>query len=245
MKFDRKIWLNWKSRKPCPSCESGLLLPQKKGGFIQNETENSKHMNSYGGYSYSEYVFSLHLKCSNCNEIIVVSGLKLEENEPSDYEIGIRKSVMPISFFPAPKIISIPRSCPKSVSNILNTSFFLYWSDLSSCANKIRISIEVLLTELKIRKTTQVRNKRINLKLHERILLFKKLNSEVSDFLLSIKWIGNAGSHFSNVTKENILDAYELLQYSLNQLYDDKKKELVKLSKEINKKKKPIKKKSP
>jgi len=42
-----------------------------------------------------------------------------------------------------------------------------------------------------------------------------------------------------------ILDAYELVEYSLELLYNDKKKKLVKMSKEIIKKKKPIKKKSP
>ncbi len=242
MTFNRKIWLNWKTRKPCPSCESGLLIPPKQGGFIQSETNESKEMNSYGGYYYTEYVFSLHLKCSNCNETVVVSGKMSIENYPSDEEQGIQTNIIPISFFPAPKIISIPKSCPKTVSKLLNESFGLYWLDISSCANKIRISIEVLLNELKVKKTKTVQSKRKNLSLHERILLYKSINSEVANFLLAIKWIGNAGSHFSDITKEDILDAYELLEFSLEQLYEDKKKKLVKMSKEINKRKKPIKK---
>lgn len=35
------------------------------------------------------------------------------------------------------------------VKNVLEESFGLYWLNLASCANRIRISIEVLLTELR------------------------------------------------------------------------------------------------
>jgi len=242
MTFNRKIWLNWKTRKPCPNCETGVLIPQTKKGLMKFETSYSKEMNSYGGFNYTEYIFAINLKCSNCNEIIVVSGKMVEENYPEDEREEIQRNIIPISFIPAPKIISIPKSCPKSISKLLNSSFELYWLDISSCANKIRISIEVLLTELKVNKTKIVNSKRKNLTLHERILLYQHVNHEVVDYLLAIKWIGNAGSHFTDITKENILDAYELLEYSLEILYNDKKKKLVKMSKEINKKKKPIKK---
>jgi hypothetical protein len=242
MTFNRKTWLNWKTRKPCPTCESGLLIPQKSGGFIQSETEESKEMNSYGGYYYTEYVFSLHLVCSNCDETVVVSGQRSEENYPSDEDQGIQSSVVPTSFYPDPKIIHIPKTCPKSVKKTLNESFGLYWLDISSCANKIRISIEVLLNELKVNKTENTSSGRKNLSLHQRILLYKTINPGVANYLLAIKWIGNAGSHYSEIKKENLLDAFELLEYSLELLYNDKQKKLDKLSKEINKKRKPLKK---
>jgi hypothetical protein len=243
MKFDKTIWLDWNKKKPCPTCESGLLFPLTNGMIIENETKDSKFRNSYG-YNYTEYIFSMHLKCSNCDEIVAVSGDLSEENEPSNEEFGIQRYYDPKSFYPPPKIISIPISCPKSVSKLLKDSFGLYWLDIGSCANKIRISIEVLMDELKINKTRIVRGKRKRLRLHERIEIFKIANLEVGNFLLSIKWIGNAGSHFSDIFKEDLLDAYRLLEYSLNQLYNDEKRNLIKISKEINLKKKPIKKKS-
>jgi len=240
MTFNRKIWLDWKTRKPCPSCESGLLLPPPDKEVLKSETNYSKEINSYGSYYDSEYIFSAHLKCSNCKETVAVSGQLSKENYPSDLSIGIQKSINPVSFYPPPKIINIPKSCPDSVKALLNNSFSLYWLDISSCANKIRISIEVLLNELKVNKTKQVGSKRKKMNLHERILLFKITNDKVADYLLAIKWIGNAGSHYSGITKENLLDAYELLEYSLELLYNDKKAKLNKLSKGINKKKKPI-----
>ena len=242
MGLNRKIWLNWKTRKPCPNCETGVLLSPNDGNQLRNETNKSKDMNSYGGNYYSDYVFSVHLKCSECGETVVASGEMSEENYPSDEEIGIQKSFTPVCFYPPPKIISIPKSCPKTVSNILNHSFGLYWLDISSCANKIRVAIEILMDELNVPKQEQTKKGKRNLYLNDRIAEYKKLNPEVADFLLAIKWIGNAGSHFSDIKRDDILDAYELLEFSLDQLYTDKKDALIKMRDEINQTKKPRKK---
>lgn len=233
MAFNRKIWLDWKTRKPCPTCNIGVLAPPVPPVYLKNETEASKEMNSYGGQYYSEYVFSIHFKCNNCGETVAVSGTMAEENEPCDEEKGIQTTVVPKFFYPSPKIIEIPKSCPNSVSKILNETFGLYWLDLGSCANKIRISIEILMDEQKIPQTQT---------LHRRLELFEKSNDSVSKLLMAIKWIGNAGSHFSEIKKEDVLDAYELLEFALEQLYNDREQELIKLSEEINKSKKPIKK---
>jgi hypothetical protein len=80
------------------------------------------------------------------------------------------------------------------------------------------------------------------LSLHKRIEIYEKTNPEVSSFLLAIKWIGNAGSHFSDVKNDDVLDAYELLEFSLDQLFTDKKDNLIKMRDEINQTKKPRKK---
>jgi hypothetical protein len=161
-----------------------------------------------GGYYYTDYVFSLHLTCSDCEEKVVVSGEMSEENDPSDMEKGIQKSYNPVSFYPPLKIISIPKSCPKSVSTVLDKSFGLYWMDIGSCANKIRVSIEVLLDELNIPKQHKTKNGFRDFDLHSRIEIYGKSNEEVAAFLIALKIIGNAGSHYSNIKKEDVLDAY-------------------------------------
>jgi hypothetical protein len=239
MTFNRKIWLSWKTKKPCPRCNIGTLDIPKKDGVLKTETENSKEMNSYGGYYYSDYLFSIHMKCNNCNEVVVVSGFMSEENFPSDEEQGIQKSITPILYYPAPKIINIPESCPKSVQKILNESFGLFWLDLGSCANKIRIAIEVLLNEQGV---AQTKTTKTELTLHSRLELFEKTNPDTAKHLMAIKWIGNAGSHFFEIKNDDVLDAYELLEYSLEKLYNDREKKLIQLSEEINKNKKPRKK---
>ncbi len=81
------------------------------------------------------------------------------------------------------------------------------------------------------------RRKRKKYTLHDRIEEFKKKNKEVADYLLAIKWIGNTGSHPGELEKEDILEAYQLLEHSLLSLYDNKEERLRKISKEINSRK--------
>lgn len=242
MAFNRKIWLDWKTRKPCPTCNIGVLTPPTSTGHLKTETAASKEMNSYGGQYYSEYVFSVHFKCNNCGETVAISGIMSEENEPRDEEKGIQITIVPKLFYPSPKIIEIPKSCPSSVSKILNETFSLYWLDLGSCANKIRITIEVLMDEQKVPQTQTTSKGIIDLTLHKRLELFEKSNPSVSKLLMAIKWIGNAGSHFFEIEKEGVLDAYQILEFALEKLYNDREQKVMELSDEINKSKKPIKK---
>lgn len=242
MTFNRKIWLNWNTKKPCPSCNLGTLDFSQKNDFLKSETLSSKEMNSLGGYYYSDYIFSIHMKCNNCNDIVVVSGFMSEENYPSEEDQGIQKKITPVVYYPAPKIIHIPESCPKNVQKILNETFGLYWIDLGSCANKIRIAIEALLNELKVPRLKTTSKGDIELKLHARLELFAKTNADISNQLMAIKWIGNAGSHFLEIRNEDVLDAYEILEFSLEKIYNDREKKITQLSDEINRTRKPRKK---
>ncbi|WP_426324353.1 hypothetical protein [Pedobacter sp. R-06] len=52
---------------------------------------------------------------------------------------------------------------------------------------------------------------------------YEKKNPEVANHLLAIKWIGNSGSHFNTLSEQNILDAYRLLKYALELIYQEKK----------------------
>lgn len=233
MTFNRKVWLDWKTRKPCPTCNVGILNIPPDNRIIQTETQKSKERCSYGDNHYSDYLFSMHLICNSCKDSAIVIGSVSEENYPINEDNGIQKHVTPVAFYPAPTIIHIPESCPKSVTKLLLDSFGLYWTDVSACANKIRVAIEVLLNELNIPS---------NKPLHSRLEEFKKVNHGVASFLIAIKWIGNAGSHFSGLTKEDALDAYEMLEFALEKLYNDREKKLIELSNEINSTKKPRKK---
>ncbi len=126
MRFNRKIWLSWKVRKPCPTCDIGILDIPKKDKILQSETAESIELNSYGGHYHSDYIFSMHLKCNNCGEIVVASTIKSEENYPFDKDAGIQRTITAMSFIPPPKIIEIPKSCPNNIKKIINDSFGLY-----------------------------------------------------------------------------------------------------------------------
>lgn len=237
--MNKKIWTDWKVNKPCPNCITGELISIEKK-FVQTETRTSSiQTTEEPSYPYTDYVFTEHFSCTDCAEIVAAVGFKSEDNYPSQNSSD-NMFVKYSSFTPAPHIIEIPKSCHVMVRKILIESFGLFWMDENSCANKIRISVEALMDALKVKKTIMTKKGRRDLSLHARILVYKDKNPDVSEYLLAIKWIGNSGSHLSDVTEGHILDAYRLLEYALELIYNDKKKDLTRISKAINKRRKPI-----
>jgi hypothetical protein len=166
-----------------------------------------------------------HLQCDKCNDVAVMSYRLIEDVRNTDEEGNERNITEVLHYFPGPRIIHIPQSCPENIKSILANSFILYWVDLGSCANKIRSAVEAIMSHYNIDST---------LTLHSRLVAFKASQPKVSQYLLAIKWIGNAGSHDALVSKEAILDAYELLEYSLEILFNDREKSLDELSAKIN-----------
>jgi hypothetical protein len=231
--MNRKTWTNWKFRKPCPTCIDGILNIPNESKIIKSETAKSRNEHNFNSY-FTDSIFSMHLICSNCGDLVSVSGIISEEDYPSNEEVGLQIFITPKTFYPAPKIITIPDSCPNSVRKLLIKSFELFWIDIGSCANKIRTSIEVLLTEQGIAITATTKNGDIQIKLHKRIEEFEISNYEVAQYLFAIKWIGNAGSHDEELVQNDILDAYELLEFGLEKLFSDREKKLKQLSDEIN-----------
>ena len=55
--------------------------------------------------------------------------------------------------------------------------------------------------------------------------------------LFAIKWICNAGSHAGELTRDGLLDAMDVLQFTLNEIYDDHKRDLELTVSRVNKKK--------
>ncbi len=83
-------------------------------------------------------------------------------------------------------------------------------------------------------------NKEIKLSLHRRIAEFKIKQPEIGEHIEAIKWIGNAGTHTSPLKLKDIILGFELLEYCLNSLYNNRSKEFLSISKKINKKRGPI-----
>ena len=156
-------------------------------------------------------------------------------NYQDEYIEDYNEVFYPLYFNPPLNIFQINEKCPEDIKNEIIDSFKLFWNDLPSCANKIRTSLEMLMNQQKVKKTFIQRGTRKNLSLHKRIEEFKNTKPEIADFLLAIKWIGNSGSHVGKLEKVDVLDAYELLEHSLNKLFDDKEAELKKKTIEINK----------
>ncbi|MBK8444285.1 MAG: DUF4145 domain-containing protein [Sphingobacteriales bacterium] len=238
--FDEDSKFEW----PCPNCNSNSLF-LKKEKLFNEETAKSKLMRQQSDdweIEWIELVFGGQLNCKNCGEVVFFTGVGNPEHngyvDETDFGSPIeqyKNSFTPTFFEPHLKIFVLPDNCPKDLKEEVENSFKLFWSDLLSCANKIRVSLEILMNEFGVKRFVLANGKRKPIFLHKRIEAFP--NQVVKDYLLAIKWIGNTGSHIGDLQIIDILDAYRLLEFSLKKLYKDEEKALNKISKEIIKRK--------
>lgn len=227
------LWSSTPFEIPCPYCKQGTIKPNNiPSGYTetrQSLIDNQYHKGKGIVHPTTEQLCSQHLKCDRCDEALIMTYIQIEDVRHHD-EFGNEISeYAQVRYFPAPPMIEIPSSCPATVRNILCISFNLFWIDLPSCANKLRVAVEELMNEQQV---PVARN------LHARIDKFKSKHHDLGNFLESIKWIGNTGSHTQSMTKEAVLDAYRLIEYALEQLYNDRQQELSQLSARINANKK-------
>lgn len=147
----------------------------------------------------------------------------------------------PLYFEPHLRLFSFPKKCPKTVCDALNESFRLFFSNPSAAVNNVRIAIEALLTELGIKRFSTSNGKRRPIALHHRINLLPVKLAQQKTLLIAAKWLGNNGSHrIDAINKDDALDACELIDHVLQEIYDSKSKKIQALAKKVNKKKGPV-----
>ncbi|TAF58759.1 MAG: DUF4145 domain-containing protein [Flavobacterium sp.] len=236
----------------CPTCNKGVLKALRTD-FTVIESLSSKEAREHPEWE-PDWVsgrFTGLLKCSNkvCADTIIVSGemsTKLEPDYDDEYEdIGYEYTsvelLTPTYFSPALNIFQIHQDVPNEIWEAIHNSFKLYWYDTASCANKIRVVIELIMDEQKVPNTYIERRKRKIYSLHKRIELFKIKKPDEGDLFMAIKWIGNSGSHKNEyLSKDDLLDAYEILSHVTAKLYETTTKRIKRMTKKINKRKKPI-----
>lgn len=235
------------SRTPdwvCPTCVKGVLRI-KKGTFFQEELQCSRdHSHEAWIPEWIEYVYSCLLVCSNCKEVVSSSGIGFvdyttyEDENGENYGLG--DLFQPKFFEPHLTFFSIPKGCPESVSAPLKDSFRLLFAVPSAASNSVRVAIEKLLTELKIKRFELVKGKRRFISLHQRIDMLQPKYAELIPFIRAIKWLGNAGSH-GTISMDDVMDSYEFTEHILHAIYAPKSMKLAALAKKVNKKKGPVK----
>ena len=75
------------------------------------------------------------------------------------------------------------------------------------------------------------------LTLHSRIEDFAKTDAENGAILLAIKWLGNSGSHPGGLTRDDVLDAFDMIEYVLEDRFGTTKKDLMAKVAAVNAKK--------
>lgn len=127
-------------------------------------------------------------------------------------------------FYPAPPIIEISPQTPKSVANELVAAFSLFWVDLGACANKLRIRVEQTLDALDV---PAARN------LDKRIKDFQNIDPDHADTFDALRRVGNVGSHEGNLGRKTILQAFEIYEHALRNLFNPDRKRVDALRKKI------------
>ena len=260
-----KSWLNKKflpSKIPnwkCPICNSSSLSVD--GKFYEKPSDRLQKMpNSYFYESTGEEspffeeviegiktIFTGFLKCysKNCGAYVTISGyVSTDKIFYEDSLFGITNDLenfyYPLLFHPPLNYIENTNLYNTEIQYLLKDCYRLYWIDNSACANKIRTIVELLLDRHKIPRKSKVKKGFKSLKLHDRLELYEKKKPDIAALFMSIKWIGNTGSHSDTLSNQQVLDSFDLLSLVLNKIYLKETQKLEILSKKINKIKRPI-----
>lgn len=184
-------------------------------------------------------VFSAILTCATCSENLAVSGTWT--NDVGYDECGSESyhpTFAPLFVNPPLHVFQIPESCPKALKEAVISAFSIMWCDQNACVNQIRSAIELVLTHVGIPRF-QVKGKRRFLSLAKRVDRLPTRYSNLKNELTALRWLGNAGSHTGQITKNDALDGFELLEHVFEELFNPRSKRIGKISKGINKRKGP------
>ncbi len=232
----------------CPSCQSGVLTCDKQD-VITRETTASKAAHSDAAWdpTWIGMSFAAFLRCDNaeCGDVVVATGpAGVSENQfygpNGEPELDFEEHYSVVSVVPAPPLFLVKECVPVKISNHLDVVFALFWIDPSAAIGKLRVCVEDILTDKKIKRFTINKGKRNKLNLHSRIELFGDKNPDASATLMAIKWIGNAGSHAGGtetIFREDVVEVLQIFEHALDQIYDTKSKVLAKKIAVINKRK--------
>lgn len=199
------------------------------------ETGPSRQAHAHDGWDpeWIEERFTKLLKCNfaNCGEIVAASGnVSVQEDQFQDDEGDWHQDFVQhfevLSLLPAPLPIRPIDKTPDAVKGPLRMAAQLLWQSPESAANHIRQAVEHLMDQQKVKKRVKVGGKVLTL--HARLLEFEKKDGVNAPILRAIKWIGNDGSHQGGVSREEVLDAFDMMELALTNLFDDASAKIMK-----------------
>ena len=230
--FSAKSMLVWK----CPRCDR-QTLQMRKGTRSREESRKSRDAVSQTGWDpdWIHGIFSALVECaaSGCREVISVAGTYGTEHvHPDEYE----ERFYPRFFCPPIPLIDVPVGTPRSVRDILDEAFAVFWVSNGGCANRLRVLVERILDAKRVPKTKVGKGgKRKRMCAHDRIKLLRGRQKDIGEALLALKFLGNEGSHESKLIKEDVLDAFQIVEHVLSKLYDKSRVETAKIIEDVNK----------
>ncbi|MEP8849222.1 DUF4145 domain-containing protein [Enterobacter hormaechei] len=212
----------------CPTCHQQTLTIIKEALYERPDSSSGKRIaydHSKGReshpYELTGGVFTAMLRCvsPSCNESVACSGTlsyDVDYNEDWSSNLNERHVIRynPKMFVPPLHPFLIPDECDIRIINPLMSSFSLLPSSPSSAANNLRIAVERFMDVL------GVSNKE---KLHQRIELLEQTDPSKAHLIMSIKWLGNSGSHeYETVNTGDVITGYTVFKHLLDKLYPAK-----------------------
>lgn len=229
---------------PCPTCGKGHLKAAQEM-LLNEETGPSKSAHEHDAWEpdWIERRFAGLLKCNfgNCGEIVgIVGDVSIIECHGYDYDGQATQEYLerfkPRSLAPAPLPIRPPEDTPQLVKDALCEAAGLIWQSAEGAANQVRQAVEHLMDEHGVTKSAP----RAFLPLHNRIKEFEVTDQKNAEILLAVKWLGNSGSHAGDLTRDDVFDAFDMVELVLVNLYDTTTAKIMAKVKAINSRKGPI-----
>lgn len=241
----RSLWkqtLNkhWCPTWPCPVCrKESVTLVQKS--LIYKETVESKRAHSHDAWDpdWIEYTFTAWAECKHqsCKQQFAIAGVGGVSPEQTEDGYEWEDYFAPMICRPMPDMFDFPTKCPDDVKEELRAAFAVFWPHQAACAGRIRVALECLMNHLGVPKRKKDRNgKYFDLTLHARIDAFAETEPNVGPHLMALKWLGNAGSHNGEVRKDDLLDAFEIMEHALVEVIDKRSAKVTALAKKLTKK---------
>lgn len=247
MNINRTLWkLTFNKDRspqyPCPRCGIGVLKLQDDLFKVAQLADSPKLDSEEFEPTLIMYIYTAMFECTNesCKEHVSSCGKGDVEEWYDEYDLHYEDRFTPEYFFPPLSIFSIPPTCPETIATEIKASFRLFFSDPSASANHIRKSVENILTDKGIKRFNGNNGKRKIITLHDRIRSYAAKDNDVAERLFAIKWLGNAGSHVGELMKDDVLDAYEILETVIDDLYVGHGKSIKKKVALLNKRKGPL-----
>jgi hypothetical protein len=205
---------------PCPTCKNGHLAVSNERLLVK-ETGPSKSSHSCLDREpdWIEKRFVAFLACSNfaCREIASVTGSIHVDDiviEPWERILAERYRVEFIG--PAPIPILCPETTPKPIAVAIAKASMLFWSNPEAAASQLRKAVECLMDAFNIPAKNSTGN---FMTLHARITAFVETDPKTGSVILAIKWLGNSGSHDAMVSRDDVLDAFDMIGLVLERQY--------------------------
>ena len=217
----------------CPKCWNGHIS-LKQNSIKEFEPNYSKIGRENENWEPEQTTnrFSAILCCNKngCGEVVVASGNICYVEVENESRWGNIELLEPKVIVPTPHFFQIPSSTPLAVIDLLEASFSVFWLDKNASMNKVRIAVEQILDSQEIQRTSIDKNgKESRVGLHHRISKFKNINPEAAESLMAVKEVGNLGSHeYREISTEIAIVVYDLIYFSLIQMYGGVNEELKK-----------------